>query len=127
MVTYEWRRGDLANGGSVGLDLVALESIKVVLAANTLVGRAALAQEGVDGGKLGLNILSLNILVEDNDVAVGDDILGGGVADLQMWLVSNWRTGDEWQEGGREGDETLGELHDVLWKSSDVVKKMEWG
>lgn len=123
MVTYEWRRGDLANGGGIGLDLVALELSKVVLVADALVGRAALAQNGVDGGKLGFDVLRLDVLVEDNYIAVGDDILGGGVADFQVRLVGDRGTGDEWQEGGREGNETLGELHDVLWKSGDVLKR----
>lgn len=40
-----------------------------------------------------------------------------------MRLVGDWGTGDEWQEGSREGNETLGELHDVLWESGDVVKR----
>mgnify|MGYP001577998414 CR=1 FL=1 len=82
MVSYEWRRGDLANGGGVGLDLVALELRKVELVADAPVRRTTLAQNGVDGGKLRFDGLSLNVLVEDNDIAVGDDILGGGVADF---------------------------------------------
>ena len=86
-------------------------------------GGAALAQNGVDGGELGFDVLGLNVLVEDNDIAVGDDILGGRVADLQVWLVRDWGTGDEWQEGSREGNETLGKLHDVLKKTGDVIKR----
>lgn len=113
-MTDEWRRGDLTDGGGVGLNLVALEISNIVLVADALVGGAALAQDGIDGGELGFHVLSFNVLVKDNDIAVGDDILGGGVADLHVWLVGDWSSKEEWQEGSREGHETLGKLHDVL-------------
>lgn len=79
--------------------------------ANTLVARAALAQDAADGGKLGLNIGIVDALVEDNNVAVGDDVLGSGAADLGVRCLDGG-SGNERQEAGREGNETLGELHD---------------
>lgn len=92
--------------------------------ADTLVGlgRAALAQDAADGGKLRLNIGIVDTLVEDNNVAVGDDVLGAGAADLGV-LCLDGGGGDEGQEAGREGNETLGELHDVRWRTSDVMMR----
>ena len=122
VVTYQWRRGDLADAGGVGLNLVTLEAGDVVFVSNTLVSRAALAQDAADGGKLGLNVGIVDVLVEDNNVAVGDDVLSSGSADLGV-LCLNGSSSNERKEAGREGNEALRELHGVRWRTSDVMMR----
>jgi hypothetical protein len=121
-MTYQRRRGDLTDAGGVGLDLVTLEASDAVLVANTLVGRAALAQDAADGGELRLDVSIVDALVEDNNVAVWDDVLGPRAADLGV-LCLDGGSSDEGQEAGREGNETLGELHDVRWRTGDVMMR----
>lgn len=72
----------MANGGNVGLNLVALEVLKVILGANTPVGRITPAQNLVDGSVLRLDGSGVDVLLKDDNVAVWNNILSMGVLNL---------------------------------------------
>lgn len=72
----------MANGGNVGLNLVALEVLKVILGANTLVGRITPAQDLVDGSVLRLDGSGVDVLLKNDNVTVWNNILSMGVLNL---------------------------------------------